>query len=335
MLFSFYLILLQIKSPRVKSSSRPASVVKELLENAVDAKASHIKILVRDSGKTLIQVSDDGLGMSPTDARMCFERHATSKIRKAQDLFSIQTMGFRGEALASMASVAQVVLKSRTASEEVGTCIKISAGEFISQEPCECPVGTQFIVKNLFFNIPARRKFLKSNAVEMRHIIHEFQHITIAQSSIHFSLFHNEQEVFHLPPNKLRQRIVGLLGSKTNQQLVPVEEETDLMAIDGYVGKPEFSKRVRGQQFLFVNNRYIRSAYFNHAVFSAYEEILPEKHFPLYVLFIRVDPSFVDVNIHPTKQEVKFEDERLVYNYIKVAVRHALGKHQVIPTLDF
>ncbi len=314
---------------------RPASVVKELIENAVDAGADSVKLIVKDSGKALIQVIDDGCGMSPTDARMSFERHATSKIRGSSDLFSIRTMGFRGEALASIAAVAQVELRTRRATDELGSRLLVEASEVKTQEACQCPVGSNFSVRNLFYNVPARRNFLKSNAVEMRHILDEFQRVALAYPDVGFSLHHNNEEVMRLPEGNLRQRIVGVLGQNYNKRLVPVEESTDIVKINGFVGKPEFAKKTRGEQYLFVNQRFIKSAYLHHAVVSAFEELLPKETFPLYVLFLDLDPAHIDVNVHPTKQEIKFDDERLVYNYVRVAVRHALGKHNVTPSLDF
>ncbi len=314
---------------------RPASVVKELMENAIDAGADSVKLVVKDAGKTLIQVIDNGCGMSETDARMAFERHATSKIRKADDLFTIRTMGFRGEALASIAAIAQVELKTRRHSDELGVKISIHGSEVQSQEACQCPRGTTFSVKNLFYNVPARRNFLKSNAVEMRHIMDEFQRIAIAHPEIFFSLHHNDSEVFHLPGSKLRQRLIGVFGNHANKKLVPVEEDTDIIRLKGYVGKPEFAKKTRGEQFFFVNGRFIKSPYLNHAVVAAYEDLLPDGSYPLYVIFIDMDPKYIDVNVHPTKQEIKFEDERLVYNFLRVSVRHALGQYSITPTLDF
>lgn len=314
---------------------RPASVVKELLENAIDAGSTRIKLIIKDAGKTLIQVIDNGCGMSETDARMCFERHATSKIRKAQDLFAIRTMGFRGEALASVAAVAQVEMKTRKPQDELACRIVIEGSILKTQEVCQANTGTSIAVKNLFFNIPARRNFLKTNAVEMRHIMDEFQRIAIAHPDVFFSMHHNRVELYHLPPAKLRQRVVGVFGHHANQKLVPVKEETDIIKINGFIGKPKFAKKTRGEQLFFVNNRFIKSGYLNHAVMQAYEELLPKDTYPLYVLFLDIDPSAIDINVHPTKQEIKFEDERLVYNYLKVAVRHALGQYSITPTIDF
>lgn len=314
---------------------RPASVVKELMENAIDAGSTSVKLIVKDAGKTLIQVIDNGCGMSETDARMSFERHATSKIRRAEDLFAVRTMGFRGEALASIAAVAQVEMRTRKQQDELGTRIVIEGSELIKQEPCQCPAGTSISVKNLFFNIPARRNFLKSNTVEMRHIMDEFQRIALAHPDLFFSLHHNNAELFHLPPGNLRQRVTGVLGSHTNKKLVPINEETDIIRLEGYAGKPEFAKKTRGDQIFFVNQRFIKSGYLHHAVMGAYEGLLPADTYPLYVIFIDIDPAKIDINVHPTKQEIKFEDEKLVYNYLKVTVRHALGQHHITPTLDF
>ena len=314
---------------------RPASVVKELLENAIDAGSTEIKLIVKDAGKSLIQVIDNGCGMSETDARMCFERHATSKIRAAKDLFAIRTMGFRGEAMASIAAVAQVEMRTRKHNEDLGTRIVIEGSEIKTQEACQCTVGTSFSIKNLFFNVPARRNFLKTTTVEMRHVLDEFQRVALANADIFFSLHHNGTEVFHLPSSNLRQRIVNLFGNNSNKKLVPVSEETDALKLEGFIGKPEFSKKTRGEQFFFVNNRFIKSGYLNHAIVTAYEQLLPANHYPLYIIFIEIDPSRIDINVHPTKQEIKFEDERLVYNYLKVSVRHALGQYSITPTLDF
>ncbi|MCO6475022.1 MAG: DNA mismatch repair endonuclease MutL [Phaeodactylibacter sp.] len=314
---------------------RPASVVKELMENSIDAGSTSIKLVVKDAGRTLIQVIDNGCGMSETDARMSFERHATSKIREASDLFAIRTMGFRGEALASVAAIAHVEMRTRRQSEELGTLLQIEGSAVKSQEPCQCSSGTTISVKNLFFNVPARRNFLKSNSVEMRYVMDEFQRIAIANPDIFFSLHHNGSEVFHLPAGNLRQRLVGIFGASSNKKLVPVSEETDILKLSGFVGKPEFAKKTRGEQYFYVNNRFIKSSYLNHAVTSAYENLLPADTYPLYVIFIETDPARIDINVHPTKQEIKFEDERLVYNYLKVAVRHALGQYSIMPTLDF
>ncbi|HFA51720.1 MAG TPA: DNA mismatch repair endonuclease MutL [Bacteroidetes bacterium] len=314
---------------------RPASVVKELLENAVDAGATQIKLILKESGKTLVQVIDNGCGMSETDARMSFERHATSKIRSAQDLFSIRTMGFRGEAMASIAAVAQVEMRTRLHKNELGTKLLVEASKVLLQEPCQCSAGTGISVKNLFFNVPARRNFLKSNAVEMRHVLDEFQRVALANTDIFFSLHHNGSEIFHLPPGNLRQRIVGIFGNAVNQKLVPVKGEPDAMPIGGYIGKPEFARKTRGEQMFFVNQRFIKSGYLHHAVMAAYEGLLQDGTYPFYIIFFEIDPARIDINVHPTKQEIKFEDERSIYNYLRVAVRYALGRHNVTPTLDF
>jgi len=314
---------------------RPASAVKELIENAIDAGADKIQLIVKDAGKALIQVIDNGCGMSGTDARMCFERHATSKIKKAEDLFAIRTMGFRGEAMASIAAVAQVELKTRRHEDELGSQIFVDGSEVIKQEPCSTAAGTSISVKNLFYNIPARRNFLKSNPVEMRHIIDEFQRVALAHPEIFFSLHHDGQEVYHLLASALKQRIVHLFGNNYNQRLVPVEEDTTIINLHGFVGKPEFAKRTRGEQFFFVNNRFIKDPYLNHAVLTAFEEILPDDTYPLYVLFIDIDPSKIDINVHPTKTEIKYQDEKAIYAIIRSAVKRSLGRYNITPSLDF
>jgi DNA mismatch repair protein MutL len=313
---------------------RPASVVKELMENAIDAKATEIKLIVRNAGKTLIQVIDNGKGMSELDARMCFERHATSKIRTANDLFSISTMGFRGEALASISAVAKVELITRTTYAEMATKIKVEGSEYVSQEPCAHPVGTSVSVKNLFYKVPARLKFLKSDLTEFKHILDEFNRIVLAYPEVQFSLYHNDQENQRLKSGNSRQRLVTLFGKTMNEKLVPVSEEIDELFVEGFITKPEAAKKTR-EQFLFVNDRFIKSPYLNHAIRSAYEELIPKDQYPPFFLFLKINPAKVDVNVHPTKQEVKFEEERLIYNYIKVAVRHALGKYNITPSLDF
>lgn len=314
---------------------RPASAVKELVENAIDAGADKIQLIIKDAGKSLIQVIDNGCGMSMTDARMSFERHATSKIKKAEDLFAIRTMGFRGEAMASIAAIAQIELKSRRHEDELGTHIIIEGSEVLSQEACSANTGTSISVKNLFYNTPARRNFLKSNPVEMRHIIDEFQRIALANPQIFFTLHHDGQEVYHLPSAILKQRIVHLLGNNYNQRLVPVEEDTTIIKLHGFVGKPEFARKTRGEQFFFVNNRFIRDAYLNHAVLTAFEELLPDDTFPLYVLFIDIDPSKIDINVHPTKTEIKYQDEKSIYAIIRSAVKRSLGRYNITPSLDF
>ncbi|MCX6206988.1 MAG: DNA mismatch repair endonuclease MutL [Bacteroidetes bacterium] len=314
---------------------RPASAVKELLENAVDAGASSVKLLVTDAGKALVQVIDDGKGMSETDARMAFERHATSKISNIEDLFRIKTMGFRGEALASIAAVAQVELKTRKAEDSLGSFIEIENSQVVKQEPCAFQTGTSISMKNLFFNVPARRNFLKSNAAEMRHIVEEFIRVAMAFPSVFFSLTSNGQEVFHLEAGSLKQRIVQILGSQYNAKLVSVNEETDYLNIYGFVGKPETARKTRGDQYFFVNNRFIKSAYLNHAVNSAFDEMIAKDSFPSYVLYIDLDPSVVDINVHPTKQEIKFEDEKIIYAFVQAAVKHALAQFSIAPSLDF
>jgi DNA mismatch repair protein MutL len=314
---------------------RPASALKELLENAVDAGATHIQVVIKDAGKQLIQVIDNGKGMSATDARMSFERHATSKIRTSQDLFAIRTFGFRGEALASIAAVAQVELKTRQAETELGTLIQIEGSEVKKQEPVAVPVGTSVAMKNLFFNVPARRNFLKSNPVEMRHIVDEFQRVALSYPEVAFSLFQQDLEVFSLPSGKLSQRIVSLFGKSYQGQLVPCNEETPHVNVKGYIGKPENAKKTRGEQFFFVNNRYIKSSYLHHAVSSAFEGLIQNDQFPFYVLFLDIDPAHIDINVHPTKTEIKFDDERTVYAVIRSAVKQALGAHHVMPALDF
>lgn len=314
---------------------RPASAVKELIENAVDAGAKFIRLIVKDAGKTLIQVIDDGCGMSETDARVSFERHATSKITKAEDLFSLTTKGFRGEALASVAAVAQVELKTRREEDSTGTLILIEGSEVKVQEPCACPKGTSIAIKNLFFNIPARRNFLKSNPVETNHIIEEFQRVAMAHPDIGFSLHHNGDEIFHLEPANLRQRIAGIFGNNYNERLVPVEEDTDIVRITGFIGKPQFARKTRGEQFFFINNRFIRNSYLHHAVQSAFHQLLPPDSHPSYFLFLEVPPSSIDINIHPTKTEVKFEDDKHIYAILKSAVRMSLGKYNIAPSIDF
>jgi DNA mismatch repair protein MutL len=314
---------------------RPASAVKELLENAVDAGATEIQLIIQDAGKQLLQVIDNGKGMSETDARMAFERHATSKIKEIDDLFHIKTMGFRGEALASIAAVAQVELKTKRAEDNAGTFIEIENSVVKKQEPVAASNGTSIAMKNLFFNVPARRNFLKSNAAEMRHIVDEFIRVAMAYPEIFFSLSANGQQLFHLEKGTLKQRIVQILGNQYNSKLVTVQEHTDYMNIRGFIGKPETAKKTRGDQYFFVNNRFIKSAYLNHAVASAFQEMIAADSFPAYVLFIDLEPSQIDVNVHPTKQEIKFEDEKIVYAFVQSAVKHALAQFSITPTLDF
>ena len=314
---------------------RPASVVKELLENAVDAKATDIKLIVKDAGKSLIQVIDNGVGMSITDSRLCFERHATSKIRHAEDLFSLHTKGFRGEALASIAAIAHVEMKTKQEQEELGTNIIIEGSKFVSQEPSVLPKGTSFSVKNLFFNIPARRNFLKSDTVEQRYIVDEFQRVALAHPNIHFTMYHNGSEMFNLPISNFRQRIVNIFLGKTNEKLVPTKEETEIVNLHGFIGKPEFSKKNRGEQFFFVNNRFIKSGYLHHAVMAAYEGLLKDGAQPSYFLYLDVPPHTIDINIHPTKTEIKFDDEHALYAILRSSIKHSLGQFNVAPVLDF
>ncbi len=314
---------------------RPSSVVKELLENAIDAGATQISLLVKEGGKILIQVIDNGNGMSETDARMCFERHATSKIKTADDLFVISTKGFRGEALAAISSVAQVELKTKTPEASAGTSIIIEGGNLVSQEPCQCAIGSSFSVKNLFFNVPARRNFLKDDAIELRHIIDEFERVAMAHADVAFKLISNTNEVYNLPATNLLLRIAGLAGNILKDKLVAVNEQTPKITITGYVGTPASSKKKRGLQYLFVNNRFIKSAYLDHAVKSAYFQLIPEGENPAYFIFITVPPNVIDVNIHPTKTEIKFEDEKTVYAILKTSVKRALGKNNLAPSIDF
>ncbi|OXA78342.1 DNA mismatch repair protein MutL [Flavobacterium columnare NBRC 100251 = ATCC 23463] len=314
---------------------RPASVVKELVENAIDAGSTDIKLICKDAGKTLIQVIDNGKGMSVTDARLCFERHATSKIRKAEDLFDLHTKGFRGEALASIAAIAHVELKTKQDQEELGTHLIIEGSKFVSQEPSVLPKGTSFAIKNLFFNIPARRNFLKSDSVELRHIIDDFQRVALAHENIHFTFYHNGSEVFNLPQSNLRQRIVNIFAAKTNEKLVPITEDTEIVKLKGFIGKPEFAKKSRGEQFFFVNDRFIKSGYLHHAIMTAYEGLLKEGMQPSYFLYLDVPPHTIDINIHPTKTEIKFDDEQALYAIIRSAVKHSLGQFNVAPVLDF
>ena len=315
---------------------RPASVVKELLENAIDAGSKSIKVVIKDAGKSLIQVIDDGIGMSTVDARMSLEKHATSKISKTDDLFNIQTMGFRGEALPSIAAVAQLEMETRTEGEELGTRLVVEGAVIKTQEPVATTKGTKISVKNLFFNVPARRNFLKSAPVETKHIIDEFQRVALARPEIAFSLYQNEQETYQLPAtDKLSHRIVHLFGEAYKKQLVPCQEATDLVQVQGYIGKPTYAKKTRGEQYFFANKRFIKSTYLHHAVKRAFEGLLPEDAFPFYVLFIDIDPARVDVNVHPTKTEIKFEDERMVYAVLAAAIRQALAVHHVAPSLDF
>ncbi len=314
---------------------RPASVVKELIENAIDAESSDIRVAIKDAGKTLIQVIDNGVGMSEVDARMSFEKHATSKIKFSEDLFNIHTMGFRGEALASIAAVAQLEMATCYKKEELGTRIVVEGTEIKTQEPIAVLQGTQVSVKNLFFNVPARRNFLKSNPVETKHIIDEFQRAALSRPDITFSFCQNDLEMQQLPATKLSHRIVHLFGDTYKEQLIPCQEDTHLLKLRGYIGKPSHAKKTRGEQFFFVNQRFIKSSYLNHAVRNAFKDLLPQDFFPFYVLFIEVDPQRIDVNVHPTKTEIKFEDERTIYSVLIAAIRHALASYHVTPSIDF
>jgi len=314
---------------------RPASAVKELLENAIDSGASDIKLIIKNAGKSLIQVVDDGCGMSVTDARMCFERHATSKIKDANDLFKIRTMGFRGEALASIGAIAQVEIKTKRIEDELGTAINIEGSKVINQQACSCADGTSISVRNLFFNVPARRNFLKSDQAETRHIIEEFLRIALVNHKISFSFFHNNKEIYHLNKTEIKQRIVAIFGNTYNKKIIPVEQVSENISIYGFIGKPEFAKKTRGEQFFFANNRYIKQAYLNHAVINSFEGLITENSFPSYFIYIEVDPSTIDVNIHPTKTEVKFVDERIIYAFLKSAIKQSLGKFNITPSLDF
>jgi DNA mismatch repair protein MutL len=314
---------------------RPASAVKELIENSIDAGATTIKLIVKDAGKVMLQIIDDGSGMSETDARMSLERHATSKIRTADDLFTLRTMGFRGEALASIAAVSQMELKTRKANDELGTLLVVEGSEVKKQEPVACEKGTNICIRNLFYNIPARRNFLKSNPVEMRHIVDEFHRLALAHPEIAFSLTQGDDMIYDLQSAKLSQRIVSLFGKSYQQQLAPVNEETTLIKVTGYIGRPESAKKTRGEQFIFVNQRFIKSNYLGYAISQAYEGLLPENSFPFYVLFIEINPKHIDVNVHPTKTEIKFDDERAVYAVMSASIKQALGAHNLTPAIDF
>ncbi|HMW96409.1 MAG TPA: DNA mismatch repair endonuclease MutL [Flavobacteriales bacterium] len=314
---------------------RPASAVKELLENSVDAGATDITLVLKDAGRTLIQVTDNGQGMSPTDARLSFERHATSKIRSADDLSAVRTKGFRGEALASIAAVAQVELKTRRPEDELGTRILIEGSRVKSQETVACATGSVLRVRSLFYNVPARRQFLKSDPIELKHAIEEFHRVALAHPDIAFDLFHNDQEVHRLPVANLRQRITHLFGRKYDERLVPVSEATGIVGVEGFICKPEFARRTRGEQYFFVNGRYIRSGYLEHAVRRAYDELVQRDHHPGWFLLLHIDPAFIDINIHPTKTEIKFRDDRAVYAILHAAARRALGRHSITPSLDF
>jgi DNA mismatch repair protein MutL len=314
---------------------RPASVVKELLENSVDAGSQQIRLIVKEAGKTWIQVIDDGCGMSETDARMCFERHATSKLRTTEDLFNIYTLGFRGEAMASIAAVAQIEMKTRSEDKENGTLLQIEGSRVLTQEPCVTNKGTNIIVKNLFFNVPARRNFLKTNSVEFRHIIEEFQRVALAYPHVALALYHEDQEIYNLKSGNIAQRIIGIFGKNYKEQILPCSEEMPAVQLKGYIGKPEAAKKTRGEQFFFVNNRFIKNSYLHHAVMTAYEGLLAAETFPFYAIYLDIEPKKIDINVHPTKTEIKFEDERIIYAVIQASVRKALGKNNVKSSLDF
>jgi DNA mismatch repair protein MutL len=314
---------------------RPASVVKELMENAIDAGASVVKVNIKEAGRSLIQVIDNGCGMSTADASMAFERHATSKISAAKDLFAIKTLGFRGEALASIAAVAEVDLKTRRMEDEVGTEIRIHGSELKGQEPVSCPPGSNFMVRNLFYNVPARRKFLKANTTEFRHIVNEFYRVALTNPELGFSLTHNQTEIYSLPSAQIKQRIINVFGKNMLQVLIPLQTETSIVKIKGYLGKPEAARKTFGEQFFFVNRRYMRHPYFHRAIMEAYEQVLPPDTIPSYFLYMEADTDSLDINIHPTKTEVKFEDERSIYQILHAAAREALGKNSMVPSLDF
>lgn len=314
---------------------RPASVVKELLENAVDAQSSVVKLIIKDAGKTLIQVVDNGVGMNETDARLCFERHATSKITKAEDLFNLHTKGFRGEALASIAAIAHVELKTKTEDAELGTHLVIEGSKVMAQELAVLPKGTSILVKNLFYNIPARRNFLKSDKVEFRHVMDEFQRVALAHPAVSFEMIHNGNDVFQLPASNLRKRIVGIMGSRLDEKLVPIHEQTEIAEILGFVTKPEAAKKTRGEQFLFVNDRFVKSGYLHHAILAAYEGLLKDATHPGYFIYLKLPPNTIDINIHPTKTEIKFDDDSALYAIIRATVKHSLGQFSIAPVLDF
>ena len=314
---------------------RPASVVKELLENAIDAKATKIDVNIKDAGKTLIQIVDNGSGMSKSDALLCFARHATSKVRKADDLFALTTKGFRGEALASIAAIAHVEMKTKLSDQNTGNQIIIEGSKITKNEEVVCPNGTSFEVKNLFYNVPARRNFLKKESTEFRHIMDEFERIALAHPELHLTIAHNGTEIYNLPSEVLRKRIASILGNGSNDRLVPIEESTDIVALKGYVLKPEHARKTRGEQYFFVNDRYFKSAYFNHAITKAFDGLIKNGLFPGYFLYLTVDPQKIDVNVHPTKTEIKFEEDKFIYSIIVSSIRQALGKYNIAPTLDF
>lgn len=314
---------------------RPASVLKELVENSIDAGATKIDVVIKDAGKTLIQIIDNGKGMSFFDARMSFERHATSKVASADDLFALTTKGFRGEALASISAIAHVTLKTKQKEDQTGTLVQIEGSKIIEHEATVCPNGTIFEIKNLFFNVPARRNFLKSDNVEFGHIKDEFERIVLTHPETAFSLKHNESVIYNLPSVVLKKRIIDVIGKNATDKLVPIDESTDIVTLTGFVGKPEFAKKTRGEQFLFVNNRFFKDSYFHHAITKAFDGLLIAKHHPSYFLYLQVDPQKIDVNVHPTKTEIKFEEDRLIYAILVSSIRQALGKYNIAPTLDF
>jgi len=314
---------------------RPASVVKELVENAIDAGASQIKVNIKDAGRTLIQIIDNGSGMTDTDARMAFERHATSKIRTASDIFAIRTMGFRGEALASVAAIAEVELRTKEHDQDLGTFIHISGSTLITQEPVRCDSGTNFQIKNLFFNVPARRKFLKSNPAELKHIINEIQRIALSNPEISISLHHNGSAIYELAGSNKRMRIVSIFGKNINQNLIPLDTETSVVKITGFIGQPKHARKTFGEQFFFVNKRYMKHPFFHKAVTQAFEKILPPDAIPSYFIYFDVDPADIDVNIHPTKTEIKFENESAIWQILQASIREALGKFNIVPSIDF
>ena len=314
---------------------RPASVVKELMENSIDAGATFVQLNLKDAGKTLIQVVDDGDGMTPEDAVKCFQRHATSKLKSADDLFQLQTKGFRGEALASIASIAHVSMRTKKEGVDTGTLIEVEGNTIKTNEQIVCSKGTSFEVKNLFYNVPARRNFLKSEGIEFGHIRDEFERVALAHPDIKFSLHHNGQEIYQLQAGVLRMRVASIFGRNSNERLVPIEEQTNIVSIKGFLGKPDAAKKTRGEQFFFVNHRFFKDSYFHHAIAKAFEGMISEKHFPSYCIYLEVDPAKIDVNIHPTKTEIKFEEDRFIYSILLSSVRQALGKYNIFPTLDF
>ncbi|MDR0420539.1 MAG: DNA mismatch repair endonuclease MutL [Prevotellaceae bacterium] len=314
---------------------RPASVIKELIENSVDAGSTSVNVIVKDAGRTLIQVIDNGSGMSDTDARLSFERHATSKISSADDLLKLYTFGFRGEALASIASIAEVELKTRRQEDETGTQIMINASALVSQETISCPAGSSFSIRNLFFNVPARRKFLKSDNAELKHIINEFQRVALCNPNIEFSLTSNGTVIYNLPKGNIRQRVAGIFGKNTGNNLLSVQVDTSIVKIDGYISKPEQTRKTIGEQFFFANNRFFKSAYFQKAVFNAYEQLIPSGTYPAFFLYLTVEPENLDVNIHPTKVEIKFSEEQTIWQILNAAIREALGKFALAPQIDF